>query len=132
MKNAFRTFGGQIQLVPSINTIQGGHTMNIAITSVKIDIEVPMHKSIIIFTDHTINQWETTFINLRDNEKNVNYKRNYDRCRALLKYAYSFWAELDNISNKSGKLVFTFKFHSIEGLTNFEKDLYRAVNGATM
>lgn len=102
------------------------------IISATVTIEAPMHRPVILFKGRDIHQWEAIFIGLRDNEQSIAYKRNYDRCRALLKYAYSCWGDLKEVSNGNGSIIFTFKFDSIDGLKTFEKDLQKAVEGATM
>lgn len=101
-------------------------------TSFAITIEASMHKPLVLFKDRDIHQWETIFINLRDKEKHYAYKRNYDRCRALLKFAYSCWGSLKEVSNGRDVIIFTFEFDSIEGLSTFEKEFKKAVEGATM
>ena len=102
------------------------------VTSFTITIEAPMHKPLVLFKGRDTHQWEEIFINLRDNEKHYAYKRNYDRCRALLKFAYSCWGSLKEVSNGRDVIIFTFEFDSIEGLSIFEKELQKAVEGATM
>ena len=104
------------------------------ITSATVTIEAPMHSPVELFKGRDIHQWEAIFIGLRDNEKNIAYKRNYDRCRALLKYAYSLWGDLKEVSNGQGSIIFTFKFDGLDELYVFEKDLPKAmeVEGVTM
>ena len=104
----------------------------VMVTSFSTTIEAPMHKPLVLFKGRDELQWEAIFINLRDNEPNLDYRRNYDRCRAILKYAYSCWGTLKDVSNGRNVVSFTFVFDSIEGLTAFDKDLQKAVEGATM
>lgn len=101
-------------------------------TNFSVTIEAPMHKPLVTFKESDIHQLEDTFAYFRDLEQNIVYKRNYDRCRAILKYANSCWGNLENISNADDAIEFIFTFDSIEGLTAFEKDLQKCVEGATM
>lgn len=101
-------------------------------TSFSATIEAPMHKPLVLFKGRDKHQWEAIFISLRDNEPDIDYRRNYDRCCAILKYAYSCWGDLKDVSNGRNTVSFTFVFDSIECLTVFEKDLQKAVEGATM
>ena len=102
------------------------------ITSATVTIEAPIHRPVVLFKRRDIFQWEGIFVLHRDNERNIAYKRNYDRCRALLNYAYSCGGDLKEVSNGNGSIIFTFKFDSIDALETFEKDLQKAVEGATM
>ena len=97
------------------------------ITAFTITIESPMHRPVELFKGRDIPQWETIFINLRNNEQNSVYKRNYDICRAILQYAYSCWGSLKEVSNGLSTLIFTFSFDPIDGLTVFERDLKKVV-----
>lgn len=100
------------------------------ITSATVTVEAPMHCSIELLTGRDIHHWKNFFINLRDNESNISYKKNYERCRALLCYAYSFWGELIKVSNEKGSVAFTFQFDSLDRLEPFEKDLQESVESA--
>ncbi len=102
------------------------------ITSATVTVEAPMHRPLILFRGRDICHWENIFISLRDNEQNIDYKRNYDRCRALLKYAYSCWGDLMEISNGDGNVIFIFKFDSVSAVKAFEKNFCKDVEGATM
>lgn len=102
------------------------------ITSATVNVEVPMHTQINLFKERELYQWVAFFTNLRDNEQNTAYKRNYDRCQFLLKYAYSFWGELKEVSNGKESIIFTFKFDDISKLNVFIKDLPNDVESGIM
>lgn len=100
--------------------------------SFSVTIETPMHKPLVLFKTRDKHQLEEIFITLRDNEQNLDYKKNYDRCHAILKYAHSCWGTLKDVSNNFNTVSLTFAFDSIEGLTAFEKGLQKAVERVTM
>lgn len=99
-------------------------------------IAVPMHKSIVIFANKDIYHWENTFMGLRDTALNDTDKRDFDRCRATIKWAYSCNASLEKVTNSAdayGKTVeFTFAFSSFENFNEFVNNLRANVNGAMM
>ncbi len=101
-------------------------------TSFSVTVETPIHEHLVLFKDRTTNEWEDIFISRRDKEQNPVYKRNYDRCRAILKYSSSCSGKLENISNGCNAIIFTFVFSSIELLNTFVKDLNEAVETSTM
>lgn len=100
--------------------------------SFSVTIETPMHKPLVLFKTRDKHQLEEIFITLRDNEQNLDYKKNYDRYHAILKYAHSCWGTLKDVSNNFNTVSLTFAFDSIEGLTAFEKGLQKAVERVTM
>lgn len=99
-------------------------------------IAVPMHRSIFIPATKEISQWENIFIGFRDTATNDIDKRDFDRCRATIKWASCCDASLEKVSNFAdayGKNVeFTFAFASIDRLNEFVNNLRPNVNGATM
>jgi len=99
-------------------------------------IAVPMHKSILIFANQDIVQWENTFIHCRDNAVNDADKRAFDRCRATIKWAHCCNASLEKVTNANdayGKTVeFTFAFARLEYLSEFVNHLRVNVGDATM
>lgn len=99
-------------------------------------IAVPVPKSILIPVNKDIYHWEDTLIGLRDIATNDNDKRDFDRCRATIKWAYSCNASLEKVSNSTdayGKTVeFTFAFASLENLNKFLNSLRVNISGATM
>lgn len=99
-------------------------------------IAVPMHKGILIPANKDIYHWEKTFIGLRDTATNATDKRDFDRCRATIKWAYSCNASLEKVTNSAdayGKTVeFTFAFATIENLNEFVNNLRVNVGGATI
>ena len=100
-------------------------------------IAVPMHKSIgIVIFANNIYHWENTLMGLRDTALNDTDKRDYDRCRATIKWAYTCNASLEKVTNSAddyGKTVeFTFAFSSLENLNEFVNNLRANVSGAMM
>ena len=106
------------------------------VKSFTVTVEVPMHRRLILVSIYksrnNIQQWEDIFRSLRDDEEVYECKRNYDICRALLKYAYAESGELNELSNGKNCLIFTLNFDKIEALNTFVKNLNRAVEGATI
>lgn len=99
-------------------------------------IAVPMHESIVTFANKDIYHWEDIFIGLRDNALNDTDKRDYDRCRATIKWAYTCNASLKKVTNSADDygttIEFTFSFFSLEDLNEFVNNLCANVSGSIM
>ena len=99
-------------------------------------IVVPIHKGILIPVNKDLYHLENTFMGLRDTALNDTDKRDYDRCRATIKWAYTCNASLEKVINSAdayGKTVeFTFAFSNLENLNEFVNNLHENVSGAMM
>lgn len=104
--------------------------------SYSITIAVPMSKPIVVFANKDIYNWETSFINLRDKTEVITEKKDYDRCRATLKWAATCGASLVKVANCDdafGKTVeFTFAFADLDAMCDFNKNLKTSVAGSMM
>ncbi len=96
-----------------------------------MEVSIPMTNP--STTVHRIELAEKYFINLRDREVNADLKREYDRGRALVKYADTCGALIllsqYDLSEKRLNIIFTFD--SFEGLLDFKNNLIVCVDGAT-
>lgn len=99
-------------------------------------LSVPVTKPVVIYADMSIDFQQKRFSEYRDNSFIHDAKICFDRCRALLKWAETCNAKLDNIRNahirRFDALEFTFSFTGYDDLQAFMKDLYESVNEATM
>lgn len=99
-------------------------------------LSVPVTKPVMIYANMDIAFQEERFIEYRDKAFIHDAKVCFDRCRALLKWAETCNATLENIQNvherRFDTLEFTFSFTDYDSLHGFMTDLYVNVNGATM
>ena len=104
--------------------------------SYSITIAVPMSKPIVVFANKDIFHWEESFINLRDKAVVTAEKKDYDRCRATLKWASTCGASLVKVANCAdafGKTIeFTFAFADLAAMCDFDKNLKTSVAGSMM
>lgn len=100
--------------------------------SSSITISVPIYKPICIFANIDIHQWENIFIKLRDDTNEIEWKRDYDRCRATIKWAYTCGATLENVANlvdvDEYNVAFTFAFTHFKDMCEFYYNLTDSVN----
>ena len=101
------------------------------VTSFTVTVEVPMCQPV-CFSCTTVEQWEDLFTYLRNNAQTRNFKRNYERCLALLEYACSFSGTLKRISNHPGALAFVFEFESFTLLRSFVEKILTNVKDVTI
>lgn len=120
-------------------TAQGGKTMAYFkkivpkveeyILVVSIPLETPIS---LIVRNQTIHEAENSFISKRDKEADHKKKVEFDRARALLKWAASCNAKLLEMHNADRKLKFSFGFPSMEAVIEFYENLIPCVDGSTM
>ena len=97
-----------------------------------IIVSVPMSVRLITIKGQDIYEVEEAFRRKRDSANDSSRKTEFDRVRALLKYASTCGAQLDEIYNAHKKLVLSLCFFSWEDLTQFNKTMAFEVDKATM
>ena len=97
-----------------------------------IIVSVPMSVRLITIKGQDIYEVEEAFRRKRDSANDSSRKIEFDRVRALLKYASTCGAQLDEIYNAHKKLVLSLCFFSLEDLTQFNKTMAFEVDKATM
>lgn len=114
-----------------LNFLGGQNMAKFKVTSFTVTVEVPMCQPV-CFSCTTVEQWEDLFTYLRNNAQTRNFKRNYERCLALLEYACSFSGTLKRISNHPGALAFVFEFESFTLLRSFVEKILTNVKDVTI
>ena len=104
----------------------------VKVTSVKIEVELPMHEVLTIFKERTIDRWISVFSNYILMEKNPERKANYNRCREVLKYTKSSGGGIGSVSSYPKSIVFELSFNDIETAQNFVSDLPKIIEKSTM
>ena len=109
----------------------------IKVTSPKVEevvivVSLPLGRPILILGCTTIGDAESLFIYARDQEREQHMKIEYDRVRALLKWAGCCNAKLKEIDYEDRKLFISFAFSSIAAMNGFYNNMVTNVSGATM
>ena len=94
-------------------------------------VSLPIKKPFVIVRSQTVGQAEEFFIKQRDNETNPDRVAEFDRARALIKWAKCCNAELLEMHNADNKLMVSFVFSTVEDLIQFRDDMAVSVRGAT-
>lgn len=97
-----------------------------------ITVSIPMSEPFGFTTKLTIYEAENLFVQKRDNASMHAVKVEFDRARALLKYAGTYGANLEQIYCEKQKLKVTVSFCRLEELVEFKETMSRAVSGAIM
>ena len=97
-----------------------------------IVVSIPMTSSTINVKNREIYQVENFFISKRDKEMDHDKKVEFDRARALLKWAGCCSANLLGLRKENKKFKFSFGFSSMRDLIEFCDSLETNVDGATM
>lgn len=105
---------------------------NIKIEEYILVVSIPMETPIMIVKKQSIDQAEQSFITKRDKTNNHNAKVEFDRARALLKYASCSNARLVEMQNADHKLKVSFGFYSVESMIEFRDTMAVNVASATM
>ena len=85
-------------------------------------VSIPLESPILIVKNQTIGEAEESFIS----------KRDFDRARALLKWAACCNANLVEMHNADHKLKVYLSFFSMEDMIQFRDSMATNVSGATM
>lgn len=91
-------------------------------------IKLPMHKRLIVEQRKNIYRWENDFSKFKEECTTSYGKKNYDRCRSILKWATTFGASLSNVIAYRNAIEFTLVFDSIDSLIAFNKGLKDFIN----
>lgn len=116
---------------------KGGATMsNIKILSPKVDeyilvVSVPLESSIHVERWNIIDA-EKFFISKVKNESNHDKKVEFDRARALLKWASCYNSRLVDIHSSNHKLKVSLGFSSLESMIDFRDAMSESVSDAAM
>ena len=97
-----------------------------------LTVSIPMQTVIIFPKEQNIYEAEASFVAKRDRENDHAKKVEFDRARALLKYAYTCNAVLNGIWYKDQKLKITLVFYTLESLIDFRDTMGSAVSSSTM
>ena len=95
-------------------------------------VSIPLESPIFIVKNQTIGEAEESFISKRDKESNHRKQVEFDRARALLKWAACCNANLVEMHNADHKLKVYLSFFSMEDMIQFRDSLAINVSGATM
>lgn len=93
---------------------------------------IPLESPILIVKNQTIGEAEESFISKRDKESNHRKQVEFDRARALLKWAACCNANLVEMHNADHKLKVYLSFFSMEDMIQFRDSMATNVSGATM
>lgn len=116
---------------------KGGATMsNIKILSPKVEeyilvVSIPLESSIHIESKN-ISDAEKFFISKVNKESNHDKKVEFDRARALLKWASCCNAHLVDIQNSNHRLNVSLGFSSFESMIDFRDAMSKSVSDAAM
>ena len=110
---------------------------NIKIMSPKVEeyvlvVSIPLESPILIVKNQSISDAEKSFISKRDKESYHGKKVEFDRARALLKWASCCNARLVEMHNADHKLKVFLSFATLESMIEFHDAMDVNVSGATM
>lgn len=95
-------------------------------------VSIPLKSPIIIVKNQTIGEAEESFISMRDKEHNHDNQIEFDRARALLKWADCWDAKLVEMHNADHKLKVSLSFSTMEDMIQFHDHMATNVSDATM
>lgn len=95
-------------------------------------VSIPLESPIIIMKNQTIGEAEKSFISKRDKESNYDRQIEFDRARALLKWAECCNGNLVEMHNADHKLKVSLGFSTMENMIQFHDSMATNVSGATM
>lgn len=95
-------------------------------------VSIPLASPTIIAKNQTIGEAEESFISKRDKECNHDRKVEFDRARALLKWATCCNANLVEMHNADHKLKVSLGFSTMEDMLQFRDSMATNVYGSTM
>lgn len=110
---------------------------NIKILSPRIEeyilvVSIPLESPIFIVRNQSIDAAEQSFMSKRDKETNHGKQVEFDRARALLKWASCCNANLVEMHNADHKLKISLSFSTEENMNQFRNFMTTNVDGATM
>ena len=95
-------------------------------------VSIPLESPTIIVKNQTISEAEQFFVTKRDNKSDHSKKVEFDRARALLKWAACCNATLVEMNNEDRKLKVSLGFSTLENMIEFRDSMAINVSGATM
>lgn len=107
------------------------------VTSPKVEeyvlvVSIPFKKPILILGAQTVGDAEDLFVFARNMENDYHRKVEYDRARALLKWAGCCNAKLKKMYCGDHKLFIHLDFSTIADMNEFYNNMVTNVSGATM
>lgn len=114
---------------------EGNHRYDIRFVQITVEVKVSGNIDI---SDVDLDYGENYFVRKRDEAILPGYKKDYDTCRAIVKWASTCNGKFqsaqiwhDNRRRNSPYIVYLrFDFDSVEMSEEFRKDLHRNVEGA--
>lgn len=103
-----------------------------AVKSYIIKVSIPMKAPFVTGDYHNLSEAERFYITMRDCESNHDRKVEFDRARALMKWAYTCNGELHGVRQYDGEMFVFVEFVKKSSMKEFIKYLVLNVEGATM
>lgn len=106
----------------------------IKIESYVLTVSMPLNQPDLVVANKRLklSEVEESFIRLRDTAMSSYEKVEFDRVRALLKYASCFGADLVDFEHKARNLTVLLKFTSLDSVVEFSNTMAQSVSDATM
>lgn len=95
-------------------------------------VAIPMKAPFVTGGAKTLEEGEKFFMTMRDCESNHDRQVEFDRARALMKWAYSCNGNLHGMRQHDGLMYTYVEFYSHHAFKEFMESLYINVDGATM
>ena len=103
-----------------------------AVESYIIKVSIPMSNPFVTGGVRTLYEGEKFFTMERQSESNHDRKVEFDRARALMKWAYTCNGELHGVRQYDGEMFVFVEFVNKSSMKEFIKYLVLNVEGATM
>ena len=94
-----------------------------------VTVEIRMARTVLLFKPDRDN-WQEYFIKLRDGTADDELNKNYDECRALVKWAETARGTIREVKSEKRMVSFIVSFDRIEDLEDFTDNFYICVEGA--
>ena len=104
--------------------------MNPIVEEYGVSVSLPMTEPIVV-SPQVVDDAEIFFMNRRNRAEKLNIKDEYDRARALIKWATNCSATLKSMKKNNNRMVFEFGFQRLEDLSHFKEYMKSIVNSAT-
>ena len=95
-------------------------------------VAIPMSNPFVTGGVKTLYEGEHFFMQMRDLESKHDRQVEFDRARALMKWAYSCNGELHGMRQSDGIMYTYVEFRDLESMREFTGSIKVNVNGATM
>ena len=88
-----------------------------------VKVEIPMKKSLVYVRGTTTEREEQFFVSMRDKAKEHAEKKEFDRARALMKWAACCDGKLAKMISAKGRLSISFEFERYDDMMEFVNNL---------